>query len=46
MTKPAPTNESFTRFRELTERTVNVPKTVVDARAKEEKAKKAALKPA
>jgi hypothetical protein len=46
MTKPAPTNEAFARFREMTKRIVNTPKALVDARAKAEKQRKAAAKPA
>jgi hypothetical protein len=45
MKKPV-TNEAFDRFREMTRKVVNTPKAVVDARAKAEKAKKAAPKPA
>jgi hypothetical protein len=45
MSKTQPTNEAFTRFRDMTKRIVNTPKAVVDERAKAEKAKKAALKP-
>jgi hypothetical protein len=46
MTRTKAANDSFTRFREMTRKIVNTPKAVVDARAKAEKAKKAALKPA